>query len=62
MKLYGDNKTAIHIVKNVVFHERIKHIEVAYHIVRRKLEKRSLWRSMYHYDSEQIFLSNHLVE
>jgi len=38
MRLYGDNKTPIHIAKNDVFHERTKHIEVDYHIVRKKLE------------------------
>jgi len=38
MRLYGDNKTSIHITENDVFYERTKYIEVDYHIARKKLE------------------------
>jgi len=40
MRLYGDNKAAIHIAENVMFHKRTKHIEVDYHTVRKKLEEK----------------------
>jgi hypothetical protein len=33
MRLYCDNQTAIHIAKNRVFYEWIKHIEVDYHLI-----------------------------
>ena len=36
--IYADNTSAIQIAKNVVFHERTKHIEVDCHFIRQHIE------------------------
>lgn len=39
MRLFFDNRLAIYIAKNLVFHERNNHLEIDCHLVREKLQK-----------------------
>ena len=38
-KLFIDNKSAISLSKNPVFHERSKHIDIWYHFIRECVEE-----------------------
>jgi hypothetical protein len=38
-KLLVDNKSAIHLIKNPVFHDHTKHIDTRYHLIRDYVEK-----------------------
>jgi hypothetical protein len=37
--LYADNKRAIDLITNSLFHKRIKHIEIRWHWIRKMIEK-----------------------
>ena len=39
IKVHCDNQSAIHLVKNQIYHARTKHIDVRYHFVREILEE-----------------------
>lgn len=51
VKLYVDNKSAISLMKNPVFHGRSKHIDTSYHFIRECIEKRII--SVEHVSSEE---------
>jgi len=40
--VYCDSQSALHILKNLAFHSRTKHIGIRYHFVREVVEKGSV--------------------
>lgn len=40
IEVYGDSQSAVHLVKNLMFHSRTKHISQHYYYVRTKLGRR----------------------
>ena len=40
--IYCDNQSAIHLSKNPSFHSKSKHIEMRYHWIREKFERKML--------------------
>ncbi|KAL5580815.1 hypothetical protein UlMin_013257 [Ulmus minor] len=40
--VYSDSQSALHLCKNLVFHERNKHVDVRYHFIREKVMKGSI--------------------
>lgn len=43
MHIYYDNKTTISIAHNLVFHDRTKHIKIAKHFIKEKIDARAIW-------------------
>jgi hypothetical protein len=41
--LYADNKDAIDLITNSLFHKRIKHIEIRWHWIRKMIEKEKIF-------------------
>jgi len=51
LSLYCDNKTAISIAHNLVYHDRTKHVEISRHFIKEKITTGVL--SLFHVPSEK---------
>ena len=40
--VYSESQSAIHLCKNLVFHDRTKHVEIKYHFIREKITQREI--------------------
>nr|GEV50037.1 hypothetical protein [Tanacetum cinerariifolium] len=49
-KIHLDNKSAIYVVKNLVYHSKTKHIKIRHHFIRDSYEKRLIEIVKIHYD------------
>ncbi|GJS54290.1 putative ribonuclease H-like domain-containing protein [Tanacetum coccineum] len=55
-KIYIDNESTIYIVKNPVFHSKIKHIEIRHHFIRDSYEKKLIQVIKIHTDHNVVDL------
>nr|GEY02665.1 putative ribonuclease H-like domain-containing protein [Tanacetum cinerariifolium] len=57
-KIHVDNKSAICVVKNLVYHSKTKHIEIRHHFIRDSYEKRLIERVKINIDYNVVDLLN----
>lgn len=42
MRLYCDNKAAINLLNNLIFHDRTKHVEINSHFIKEEIDSKEL--------------------
>jgi len=60
IKIYVDHVSAINLEKNLVFHQRIKHIDIRYHFIRDQVEKNMIKFKFKHEDCSKSELMNYV--